>query len=110
MDPRSEESFSLEFGDSRVDCRPGNLGLIRYELEIPEAVLPHGSNYLNVLSVQEVDEAVDLSQVLFRGELAQRGVEENVEGRELFKLSYMLGIVFGVGGPLSPSRDNDFTS
>ena len=71
MNPGSKKSFPFKFGDSRVDCRSGNVRLVRYELEVPETISPHCSDYLDVPVVQERNKAIDLFQVLFWGDMAQ---------------------------------------
>ncbi len=86
MNPGSKKSFPFKFGDSRVDCRSRNVRLVSYELEIPEAILPHRCDNLDVPVIQEGDKAIDLFQVLFWGDMAQIWSEENRGQSELFNV------------------------
>ena len=86
MNPRTEQSFLLKFGDSRVDCRPWDAGLVGNELEVSGAILSHSGDDLDVLLVQEGDKAVDPLKVFLRRNLTQIWLEEKGGRSELFNV------------------------
>jgi len=69
-----------------VDCRSRNVCLVSNELEVSKAIFSHRHDNLDVLVVQEGDEAIDLLEVFFWGDMAQIWSEEDVGQSELFKV------------------------
>ena len=69
-----------------MDCRSRNVCLVSNELEVSKAIFSHRHDDLDVLVVQKGDEAIDLLQVLFGGDMAQIWSEEDVGQSELFKV------------------------
>ena len=69
-----------------MDCRSRNVGFVSNELEVSKAIFSHRHDNLDVLVVQEGDEAIDLLEVFFWGDMAQIWSEEDVGQSELFKV------------------------